>query len=389
MPITGYFFILFLLVLTTTGSTSTVVGEMVTILSIDGGGIKGIIPATVLSFLESQLQELDNDEDARLADYFAVIAGTSTGGILTTMISAPNEKGRPLFAAKDTISFYFEHGPKIFPPGASPPFFAPKFDGKYLHKVLQEKLGETRLHQTLTNVIVPTFDMKNFQPTIFTKNTDSNSPHLDAKMSDICIDTLAAPTYFPPYYFENDDGKGNQYEFNLIDGTINPALVALSTVTNSAETDPSFASIKPLDVKQILLLSLGTGTSADFAGTYTTKEAANWGLVSGLFHNNSNPLSEMLSEASIIMNDYYIATIYSPLGAEKNYLRIEKTTLTGTTTEMDNATEANMNLLVQIGENLLKKPASNGNPETNEEDLKRFAKLLSERKKKGANKADS
>uniref|UniRef100_A0A1S3XDU1 Patatin-2-Kuras 1-like n=2 Tax=Nicotiana TaxID=4085 RepID=A0A1S3XDU1_TOBAC len=156
-----------------------------------------------------------------------------------------------------------------------------------------------------------------------------------------------------------------------------------------AETDPSFASIKPLDVKQILLLSLGTGTSADFAGTYTTKEAANWGLVSGLFHNNSNPLSEMLSEASIIMNDYYIATIYSPLGAEKNYLRIEKTTLTGTTTEMDNATEANMNLLVQIGENLLKKPASNGNPETNEEDLKRFAKLLSERKKKGANKADS
>lgn len=62
-------------------------------------------------------QELDCDEDARLADYFDVIAGTSTGGILTTMISAPNEKGRPLFAAKDTISFYFEHGPKIFPPG--------------------------------------------------------------------------------------------------------------------------------------------------------------------------------------------------------------------------------------------------------------------------------
>ncbi|XP_016508637.1 patatin group D-3-like [Nicotiana tabacum] len=220
----------------------------------------------------------------------------------------------------------------------------------------------------------------------------ANSPHLDAKLSDICIGTSAAPTYFPPYYFENDDGKGNQYEFNLIDGAVaaaNPALIALSTVTRSVEADPSFASIKPLDIKQILLLSLGTGTTADFAGTYTAEEADNWGLVSWLFHNNSNPLIEMSSEASAIMNDYYIATIYHALGAETNYLRIEERALTGTTTQMDNATEANMNLLVQVGENLLKKPVSKKNPETNEEALKRFAKLLSERKKKRANKADS
>ncbi|XP_019254363.1 PREDICTED: patatin-17-like [Nicotiana attenuata] len=94
----------------------------------------------------------------------------------------------------------------------------------------------------------------------------------------------------------------------------------------------------------------------------------------------------MLSEASVIMNDYYIATIYRALGAETNYLRIEETALIGTTTQMDNATEANMNLLVQVGENLLKKPVSKKNPETNEEALKRFAKLLSERKKRRANK---
>ncbi|XP_016456565.1 patatin-2-Kuras 1-like [Nicotiana tabacum] len=390
MAITGSFFILFLLVLTTTGSTSSVVGEMVTVLSIDGGGIKGIIPAIVLSFLESELQELDCDEDARLADYFDVIAGTSTGGILTTMISAPNEKGRPFSAAKDIVSFYFDHGPCIFPPGASPPFFAPKYDGKYLHNVLQEKLGETRLNQTLTNVVIPTFDMKKLQPIIFTKSEIANSPQLDAKLSDICIGTSAAPTYFPPYYFENDDGKGNKYEFNLIDGGVvagNPALIALSTVINSTETDPSFASIKPMDDKNILLLSLGTGTIADFAGKYTAEEAAHWGLVSWLFHNNSNPLNEMTSAASAIMNDYYITTIYRALGAKINYLRIEENALTGTTTQMDNATEANMNLLVQVGENLLKKPASNGNPETNEEALKRFAKLLSERKKLRANKA--
>jgi len=89
-------------------------GNLVTILSIDGGGIRGIIPATILEFLESQLQELDG-KSARLADYFDVITGTSTGGLVTAMLSAPNEQKRPLFAAKDIKPFYLEHSPKIFP----------------------------------------------------------------------------------------------------------------------------------------------------------------------------------------------------------------------------------------------------------------------------------
>ncbi|KAK3423126.1 hypothetical protein EUGRSUZ_F00019 [Eucalyptus grandis] len=89
-------------------------GNIITILSIDGGGIRGIIPATILAFPESELQELDG-EDARLADYFDVIAGTSTGGLVTAMLTAPNEKNRSLFAAKDIRSFYLEHSPEIFP----------------------------------------------------------------------------------------------------------------------------------------------------------------------------------------------------------------------------------------------------------------------------------
>ncbi|KAJ0785786.1 putative patatin-like phospholipase domain, Acyl transferase/acyl hydrolase/lysophospholipase [Helianthus annuus] len=92
-------------------------GNLITILSIDGGGVRGILPGMILDFLETELQvyECGWRGNARLADYFDVISGTSTGGIVTAMLTTPNDEGRPTFAAKDVEEFYLEHCPKIFP----------------------------------------------------------------------------------------------------------------------------------------------------------------------------------------------------------------------------------------------------------------------------------
>ncbi|XP_028791645.1 patatin-like protein 2 [Neltuma alba] len=382
-------------------------GDLVTILSIDGGGIRGIIPATILAFLESKLQELDG-EDARLADYFDVIAGTSTGGLVTAMLTAPNENNRPVFAAKDIKPFYLEHCPKIFPQhrGLRATVVAkvirslggPKYDGKYLHWIIGEKLGKTLLRQTLTHVVIPTFDIKNLQPTIFSSYQINRCPCLNARLADICIGTSAAPTYLPAHHFMNQDSTGKELEFNLIDGGVtanNPTLVAINQITKEImEDNPDFYPIKPLEFRRFLIISLGTGTPKN-EKRFTAQLAAKWGLLGWLSHGGSTPLVDVFTQSSADMVDFHVATITQALQCEDRYLRIQDDTLTGTESSVDIATKENLQKLEQIGERLLKKPVSRvnletgesepaGNGETNEEALVRFAKSLShERRLRG------
>ncbi|KAJ4964376.1 hypothetical protein NE237_024315 [Protea cynaroides] len=377
-------------------------GNLITILSIDGGGIRGIIPATILEFLESQLQELDG-EDARLADYFDVIAGTSTGGLVTTMLTAPDQNNRPLFAAKDITPFYLENSPKIFPQergcGSMTKLLksltGPKYNGKYLHRLLREKLGSTRLHQTLTSVVIPTFDIKKLEPTIFSSYEVNTDPTMDAQLSDICIATSAAPTYLPAYYFTNEDAKGRVREFNLIDGGAaanDPALVAISEVTKQVfKENPDFFPIKPMDYGRFLVISLGTGTSKR-EKKYSAKKAAKWGVMGWLYNDGSTPLVDVFNQASSDMVDFHIGVVFQALQSEQNYLRIQDDTLTGAVSSVDISTQENLNNLVKVGEELLNKPVSRVNLETgliepvrngvtNAVALKRFAKLLSEERK--------
>ncbi|KAJ4967084.1 hypothetical protein NE237_018933 [Protea cynaroides] len=378
-------------------------GHIITILSIDGGGIRGIIPATILEFLESQLQELDG-EDARLADYFDMIAGTSTGGLVTAMLTAPNDKKRPLFAAKDIKPFYLEHCPKIFPQDSGPfssiaklfkTMGGPKYDGKYLHRIVREKLGERRLNQTLTSVVIPTFDIMQLQPTIFSSYEATRDLTMNAPLSDICIGTSAAPTYLPTYYFKNEDKERNVREFHLTDGGVaanNPALVAIGEITKQVfKRNPDFAPFKPMEYGRFLVISIGTG-AAKIEQKYNATEAAKWGALGWLYNGGSTPLVDVFSQASGDMVDFHLSVVFQALHCEENYLRIQDDTLSGSVSSVDIATKENLNNLVKVGEELLNKPVSRVNLETglteavkngatNAETLKKFAKLLSQERK--------
>ncbi|GJV59847.1 patatin-like protein 2 [Tanacetum coccineum] len=175
-------------------------GNRITVLSIDGGGIRGIIPGVILLYLESQLQEIDGKE-ARLADYFDVISGTSIGGLVTVMLTTPDENNRPLYAAKDIVPFYLEQCPKIFPQtkGAFAGLIKrlKALMGKYIRELVTSILGTKRLKETLTNIVIPTFDIKHMQPVIFSSFQVPREPSMNVQLSDICLGTSAAPTYLP------------------------------------------------------------------------------------------------------------------------------------------------------------------------------------------------
>ncbi|GJT09523.1 patatin-like protein 1 [Tanacetum coccineum] len=326
-------------------------GNLITILSIDGGGIRGIIPGVILQSLESELQNLDG-VDARLADYFDVISGTSTGGLITVMLTAPNANNRPLYAAKDIVQFYLDNSPKIFP-----------------------QVG---------------FDIKNMQPTIFSSFQVPREPSLDVQLSDICIGTSAAPTYLPAHFFQNGDR-----EFNLIDGGIaanNPSLVAIGEVTRQVmKEDPNFPEITPMDLGRYLLISLGTGTQKQ-QQRFDAKMAAKWGVLGWLLNQGTAPLIDAFTQASSDLVVFHNEVVFEALNSTNNYLRIQDDTLTGDLASVDMATAENLNDLVKVGEGLLEGPVSKVNSDTgvvepvpdggtNREALKNLAIKLSEERK--------
>jgi uncharacterized protein len=88
--------------------------KKIKILSIDGGGIRGILPGTILMQLEKILKKKDAGNSFKLGDYFDMIAGTSTGGILACIYLTPGENGYAKYSAEDALNLYLKNGHIIF-----------------------------------------------------------------------------------------------------------------------------------------------------------------------------------------------------------------------------------------------------------------------------------
>jgi patatin-like phospholipase/acyl hydrolase len=230
------------------------------ILSLDGGGIRGIIPAMVLAEVEARTGK-------SVAAMFDLIAGTSTGGILALALAKDNGQGAPQYAAADLVDLYAQRGPEIFPAN----FFrrvASLADVQYpwepLEGILREYFGDALLGQALVPVLVSAYDLERRSPFFFKSWTDEQRQvdTRDVLMRVVARSTSAAPTYFRP---ELASVQGERYA--LVDGGVfvnNPAISAY------AEARRLFPG------ESYLVVSLGTGTCSR---AIHYEDAADWGKI--------------------------------------------------------------------------------------------------------------
>ena len=142
--------------------------KKVRILSIDGGGIRGIIPAVILEYIENELKEKSDNSQTVLQDYFDMIAGTSTGGILTCFYLHPSR-----FPAEKAVELYADNGKKIFKPqvpllNTVLSFVTAKYSVKSLETALNDAFGKSTLSQVNRHSLVTAYDIVHRKSVLFT-----------------------------------------------------------------------------------------------------------------------------------------------------------------------------------------------------------------------------
>lgn len=235
------------------------------ILSIDGGGIRGVLPGTVLTYIEDRLQAKEGDH-VKLSDYLDMVAGTSTGGILACCYLIPDENGRAKYSAEDALNIYMERGGQIFDVSTWEKIRRlgglrdEKYPEQALEKALKDYFGNTKLSELIKPCLITSYDIEKREAKFFT-SADATSDVYDYYVRDVARATSAAPTYFEPARIKSLYGA----PFPLVDGGVfanNPALCAYAEARGTDFSDVLGRDDKPKkpSASDMFVVSIGTGS---------------------------------------------------------------------------------------------------------------------------------
>ena len=330
--------------------------QAVRILSIDGGGVRGIIPARVL-------MELERLTGQTTASLFDIVAGTSTGGILALSTCRPFEGDGARHAVENVLDFYLRSGTSIFPSarlrraaieaGEPLPPAAPhvsqrvgavlnprrygnaRYRPEGLADALRVCVGDHRLADATCDVLVPAYDMLTGRPVVFSSRQAREGTGPNPPAHDVTMATTAAPTFFPAVHM-----AGAGYEYLCIDGGVvanNPVTIAYYEALQQEHREG-----RDLDV---ILVSLGTGTAPHDHPSHEEILSRSWlkmamGMLGVVFDGSSDIADHLLRE---------IITWQEP---NSRYFRFQ-IELHGPTLDIDDASVANVNALLRLSDQLI------------------------------------
>ena len=307
------------------------------VLSLDGGGIRGIIPATVLTEIERQSQ-------AHIAELFDLVVGTSTGGILALALTKPSQRGgkAPAFSANDLVAMYVNNGGRIFHRSLWHEIASvggaleEAYDKQGLESVLKEYFTldntDVMLSEAVTDVVVTSYEIERRLPWFFKSRRTAEAGY-DFPMRDVARATSAAPTYFEPEQITPSKKPSDPPPYYaLIDGGVfanTPAMCGYAE-----------AKAAPYSADDILLVSLGTGR---LTRPIPYDEAKGWGWAQW-----ARPALAAIFDGLEKTVDYQLREVMSA----DRYFRFQIELTTGSD-DMDNVSRTNLEALQQRGRDLI------------------------------------
>lgn len=252
------------------------------ILSIDGGGIKGVFPASFLATMEDSIGD-------SIANYFDLIVGTSTGGIIALGLGLG-------FTANEMLNFYEDYGPNIFKGNRIFRKFwqlgFSKYKAQGLRTALEAKFKDKSLGESIKRLVIPALNLETGEVHIY---KTSHHPRLQIdykeKVVDVALATAAAPTFFPA--FRSVSGipliDGGMWANNPVGMAVVEAIAVLNWPRNSLKVLSLGCTTEPLNVNWGRKWSLGSGYwSLKIADVFiTAQSSASYGTAQ-LLANHEN-----------------------------------------------------------------------------------------------------
>lgn len=256
----------------------------VTILSIDGGGVRGLIPALIVEDIVRRVRFLRYrvglSPSVEPHDLFDIFAGTSTGALLTLGLTLPKP-----YSPTQIVEVYRRKSRVIFPVSrfssvlAMRQVFAEKYDHIPLEGVLLDLFGDCVLSQLRSNVIVAAYNTDDRGPFFFKHYRSRTAENEDFYVRDVARATTAAPTYFAPAQITSLAGD----TYSLVDGGLvanNPALSA-------------YVEARKLyrDARRYIIVSIGTGRSGR---RFPHEVMKRWGYIDWVSPLHGVPVTAMM-----------------------------------------------------------------------------------------------
>ena len=307
--------------------------KVVRVLSIDGGGVRGIIPAVVLA-------EIEKRTGRSISSLFDLISGTSTGGIIALGLTVPNEKDEPRYKAQDIVEFYESRLSKIFKRSLYRrlfyfiDFFRPKYSAKGFESNVESLVGKAKLSDALTEVLIPSYEIEKRETIFFKSRKVKNDTQNDYYMKDVARATSAAPTFFPAAKIYSTNSSSKLF---CVDGSTFASDPAMCAYAEAKSMYP--------EMESVILVSLGTGS---YSKPIAYKSAKKWGALAWTI-----PMINILFDGMPDTVEYQLKKILNVQMQHQQYFFRLQVELDATNDAIDNASQKNLYSIKKLATDMI------------------------------------